>query len=222
MILPNLENCDCLQVMEQLPDNFFDLCITDPPYGIGESKKSNNCRSNLASSTTHNKKDWDSTIPGKKYFEEILRVSKNQIIFGGNYFLEYLKNTSCFIVWDKDNTGDFADAELAWTSFDTAVRVFKYRWNGMIQEDMRFKEQRYHPTQKPVALGRWLIQNYAKPGDTIFDPFAGSGAFLIAAEQLGYNWAGCEKEKEYCDIIQRRLKQSNLNMFFSRAAEKSL
>ncbi len=204
-------NCDCLEFMKKLPDNYFDLCITDPPYGINIGSKVGGDK--LAPVKEYNAFN-DSKIPEKEYFDEIVRVSKNQIIFGGNYFLEYLKNTSCFIVRDKDNSGNFADCELAWTSFKSAVRKFKFKWQGMLQENMRFKEERFHPTQKPIALGRWLIENYAKENDTIFDPFAGSGTFLLSAKQLNHKWIGCEKESDYCEIIKKRLQQNTLNDLF--------
>ena len=141
----------------------------------------------------------------KKYFDEIIRISKNQIIFGGNYFIEFLTNSSCWIVWDKDNTGNFADCELAWTNFKTAVRKIKFRWNGLLQENMKDKEERFHPTQKPVALFQWILNNYSTPGMTIFDPFAGSGTTAIACLETGRNYILIEKEKDYIDIINKRI-----------------
>ncbi len=121
---------DCLEVMKGFRDDEFDLCLTDPPYGIGISSKVGGEK--LATVTNYGEfNKWDENIPKKEIFNEMVRISKNQIIFGGNYFLEYLKNTPCFIVWDKKNTGNFADCELAWTSFKTAVRMFSFRWNGM-------------------------------------------------------------------------------------------
>ena len=119
------------------------------------------------------------------------------MIFGGNYFIEYLTNTSCMVVWDKDNSGNFADAELIWTSFNTSVRIFKFKWNGMLQENMKDKEVRIHPTQKPVQLYKWLLKNYAKPGDKIFDSHMGSQSSRIACYDGGFDFWGCELDKEY-------------------------
>jgi len=209
-------NIDCIEFMKQVPDNYFDLVITDPPYGLDIHSK-NASRGKLAKANDYGKCEWDKTIPSAECFKEIMRISKNQIIFGGNYFIENLKNSKCWVVWDKDNgSNDFADCELAWTSFDTAVRLFKYRWNGMLQENMSWKEKREHPTQKPVPLGRWLLQNYAQKGDKIFDPFAGSGSFLIACRQLGFDFIGCEISPEYCKIANERLKQVSFANGFDR------
>ena len=149
----------------------------------------------------------DSKPPEQKYFQELQRVSKNQIIWGGNYFIEHLKNTSCFIVWDKDNSGNFADCELAWTSFKTAVRKYKYRWNGMLQEVMGYeKENRIHPTQKPVALYKWLLKNYAKEGDKILDTHMGSGSIAIACHYMGYDLTACELDSEYYEQAMQRIE----------------
>ena len=202
---------DCMELMKKLPDKYFDLIITDPPYGLDIHSK-NASRSKLAIAKDYGKCEWDKKIPSANYFKEMLRVSKNQIIFGGNYFVEYLRNSSCWIVWDKDNgENDFADCELAWCSFDKAIRKFKFRWAGMLQEQMNWKEKRVHPTQKPVALGRWILEKFAKQGDKIFDPFAGSGSFLIASKQMGYESVGCEINPEYIKIINERLQQTQLN-----------
>ena len=203
-------NKDCLEYMKELPDNYFDLIITDPPYGIDVCKGGTVGGGKLAKVKNYGKCDWDNSIPSKEVFEEMLRVSKNQIIFEGNYFVEYLYNSPCWIVWDKDNTGNFADCELAWTSFTTAVRRFKHRWNGMLQENMKWKEKREHPTQKPVPLARWILEKFAKEGDLIFDPFAGSGSFLVACKQKGFEFVGCEINEGYCKIIKQRLTQSTL------------
>jgi len=221
--LNKIYNIDCLEFMKELPDNYFDLVITDPPYGIGESMKNhesrgknpvgfnNSSKKQLPIFSDYGYSEWDSKIPSKEIFNEILRISKNQIIFGGNYFIEYLFNSSCWIVWDKDNgTNDFADCELAWTSFKKAVRKFKYRWHGMLQENMNWKEKRQHPTQKPVPLGRWLLKRFAEEGDKVFDPFSGSGSFLVACKQLGFQYVGCEINKKYVDVSNQRLTQQIL------------
>jgi site-specific DNA-methyltransferase (adenine-specific) len=138
----------------------------------------------------------------------MIRVSQNQIIFGGNYFVEHLYNSPCWIVWDKDNSGNFADCELAWTSFKTAVRKIKYRWNGMLQENMKEKEYRFHPTQKPIGLFEWILDNYSEQGMIILDPFLGSGTTAIAAHNTGRFFIGIEKEPKYVEIAQKRLEQA--------------
>ena len=154
----------------------------------------------------------DTQIPDKRYFDEMLRISKNQIIFGGNYFVEYLYNSSCWIVWDKDNGESFfADCDLAWTSFKTAVRKFKWRWYGMLQEDMKNKEIREHPTQKPIELFKWILMNYSQESDLILDPFLGSGTTAVAAKQLGRDFIGIEISPKYCEISRERLRQEVLD-----------
>ena len=191
-------NMDCMEYMKTVPDKFFSLAIVDPPYGIGEDGESNHSRGKLAKAKRYIAKKWDSTPPEAEYFIELRRVSKNQIIWGANHFISKIPfDSSCWIVWDKDNTGDFADCELAYTSFHTAVRKFKYRWNGMLQENMKDKESRIHPTQKPVALYRWLLDNYAKQGDKIFDSHMGSQSSRIAAHQMGFDYWGCELDEDH-------------------------
>jgi site-specific DNA-methyltransferase (adenine-specific) len=193
--------------MRELPDKSVDLVLTDPPYGIGEARGKNKTRGCLAISRDYGVSDWDDAIPSKEVFDEMLRVSKNQVIFGGNYFIEYLYNSPCWIVWDKDNGNtDFADCELAWTSFKTAVRKYKYKWQGMLQEDMKNKEFRYHPTQKPIGLFEWILDKYSEPGMTILDPFLGSGTTAVAALNTGRLFIGIEKEPKYCEIARQRVK----------------
>ena len=158
----DLRNVDCMDLMAEFEDNHFDLVIADPPYGIGESGESNKSRCSLATSKDYKPFSGKDLEPPKaEYFSEIERVSKNQIIWGANHFIERInKNSSCWIVWDKDNgKTDFADCELAWSSFSSAVRKFSFKWQGMLQEDMKNKEYRIHPTQKPVALYKWLLHN---------------------------------------------------------------
>ena len=142
----------------------------------------------------------------------MIRISKNQIIFGGNYFTAHLPPSSCWLVWDKDNAESFfADCELAWTSFPKAVRKFKWRWFGMLQEQMGAnKEYRFHPTQKPLELMKWCIENYSKESNLIFDGFLGSGSTILAAKYLKRNFIGIEISKEYCEIAESRLKQEML------------
>ena len=159
-------NIDCMEFMKTLPDKCFDLCIADPPYGIKEDGLKNHSRSKLAKAQEYTPKDWDKQAMPKEFFDEVIRVSKNQIIWGANHFISRIPyDSSCWIVWDKDDGAtDFADCELAWTSFKTAVRKFKYKWQGMLQENMKNKERRIHPCQKPVDLYMWLMMNYAPQG----------------------------------------------------------
>ena len=202
-------NMDCLDYMRTVPDKYFNLSIVDVPYGIGEDGSRNATRGLLAKPQKY-KPYWggDREAPGSEYFQELKRISVNQIIWGANHFIENLSfpiNSSCWIVWDKDNgTTDFADCELAWTSFRKAVRKIKFRWNGMLQEDMRNKEKRIHPNQKPVGLYAWLLQNYACPGDKIFDSHLGSGSLRIAAHQLQFDFWACEIDPHYYQLQERR------------------
>ena len=201
-----LHNIDCMEYMAGLPDKAFDLAIVDPPYGInmdGGKIGGNKC----GKAKDYTQKDWDKEPPNIEYFEELMRVSKDQIIWGANHFISRMPfDSSCWIIWDKDNSGNFADCEMAWTSFNTAVRKYKFRWNGMLQQDMKNKEQRIHPTQKPVALYKWLLTNYAKPGDLIFDTHLGSGSIAIACHDYGFDLVGCELDKDYFDAATKRLR----------------
>lgn len=210
-------NIDCMEYMKTLPDKYFDLVIADPPYGIKEDGLKNHNRGCLAKSQEYTPKDWDKEAMPKEFFDEIIRISKNQIIWGANHFISRIPyDSSCWIVWDKDNGAtDFADCELAWTSFKTAVRKFKYKWQGMLQENMKNKERRIHPTQKPVDLYGWLLLNYAQHGQVIFDPMMGSQSSRIAAHRLGFDYVGCELDKEYFDKGCERFKQetSQLSLF---------
>lgn len=200
---------DCMDLMSRYPDKYFELAIVDPPYGIGEDGRNNHTRGKLAKAKDYRQNSrYDNAIPDEKYFSELKRVSKNQIIWGGNYFIDYLTNTPCMIVWDKNNgENDFADCELAWSSFDSAVRYFKHTWNGMLQEDMRNKEERIHPNHKPVRLYKWLLEKYAKEGDKILDTHLGSGSSRIAAYIIGFDFYGCEIDKDYFDAQEKRFKE---------------
>jgi site-specific DNA-methyltransferase (adenine-specific) len=199
-------NMDCIEGMKMYPDKYFDLAIVDPPYGIGEDGKKNHSRGNLAKAKQYTDKNWDSEPPSKEYFDELIRVSKNQIIFGANHFISRIPyDSSCWIVWDKVNgENDFADCELAWTSFSTAVRKFRFAWNGMIQGDMKNKEIRVHPTQKPIKLYDWLLQNYANSSDKILDTHLGSGSSRIAAHKAKLSFVGFEIDKDYYDASIKR------------------
>ena len=212
-----LHNKDCLEAMLEMADNQFDLAIVDPPYGINAGlRRGDTGKNKHIKQKDYHYGDWDASIPSKQYFDEIKRVSKHQIIWGGNYFLDYLSNTKSMIVWDKKN-GDnlYADAEIAWTSFDMAVRIFRYKWHGFLQENMTNKEQRIHPTQKPVDLYRWLLQKYAKDGDSILDTHLGSGSIAIACHDMGFDLTAFEIDEEYFAAAQQRLKkhQQQLKLF---------
>lgn len=211
-----LLHCDCMEYMKTIPDNYFELAIVDPPYGIKELAHRNISRQKLAKTKNYKKEFWDFEIPHPKYFSELKRISKNQIIWGGNYFLDYLGATRCFIVWDKVN-GDncFADCELAWTSFNSSVRKIKIRWNGMLQHDMKNKEDRVHPTQKPVKLYKWLLKNYAKEGDKIFDSHGGSMSIAIACHDMGFDLTLTEIDLDYYNAGVKRFNdhKKQLNLF---------
>ena len=207
---------DNMKLMARYPDNYFDLAIVDPPYGIGEDGLKNHSRSKATKARKYTPKNWDKKPPSKKYFKELNRVSKNQIIFGANHFIENIPNanSSCWIVWDKDNTGDFADCELAWCSFDTAIRKIKWRWNGMLQQNMKDKEVRIHPTQKPVGLYKWVIKKYTEPNFKILDTHLGSGSIALAVydtnqiDGKGLHLTACDKDSEYFSDSIMRIKQS--------------
>ena len=212
-----ITNEDNMELMKRYPDKYFDLAIVDPPYGIGEDGAKNHSRGKVTKATKYTAKDWDKRPPEKEYFLELQRVSKNQIIFGANHFIELIPkaNSSCWIVWNKLNTGDFADCELAWTSFNTAVRKFDFMWNGMLQGDMKNKEKRIHPTQKPRRLYEWILLNYAKGGNKILDTHLGSGSIAIACHNLGFDLTACELDTEYYNNALKRLQQhqAQLQMF---------
>lgn len=200
---------DSIDIMKEFPNNYFDLILTDPPYGIDicSSGKVGGDGGNFNyKATDYEIQEWDKERLDKVYFVEMLRVSKNQIIFGGNYYLDYLYPTSCFIVWNKDNSGNFADCELAWTSFDTATRLYKYRWNGMLQGNMKKKEERVHPTQKPVPLFEWILKKYSTPRQRILDPFCGSGTILEACLNLNLDCLAIDKSDQWVTHYRKRLK----------------
>ena len=199
---------DCLDLMKDIPDKSIDLVLTDPPYGIGECGAKNHSRGHLTEPKKYTPKDWDFEKPNKIYFDEIQRISKNQIIFGGNYFADMLPPSSCWLVWDKDNTGDFADCELCWTSFKTAVRKYKWRWNGLLQEDMAHKIKRVHPTEKPYPLLEEIIRDYSKEGDIIFDGFAGSFSVAHACINTGRKFICVEKDEEYYKMGVERVRKA--------------
>jgi len=205
-----------MELMKRYPDKYFELAIVDPPYGIGASKDSRVGGSytvNLGGKKTkvaakqYTAKDWDFKKPTKEYWCELKRVSKNQIVWGGNYFISHLLDSSCWLVWNKKNgENNNADCELAWTSFDTAVRMFDWKWNGFLQQNMSNKQERIHPTEKPIELYKWLLDKYAKPNDKILDTHAGSASIAIACHDYGFNLTCCELDPEYYEKAVQRIK----------------
>ena len=196
-----IENCDNMELMARYPDKYFDLCIIDPPYGIGESNKQRKnapCKRWKAAKNDipYEKKEWDKTIPTAEYWKELFRVSKNQIVWGGNYMTEYLPPRMGWIFWDKKNGDtDFSDGE--------------WLWNGFQKQK---PEERIHPTQKPVALYAWILKNYAKQGDKILDTHLGSGSIAIAVheansiDKMDLSLVACELDKDYFESSIQRVK----------------
>lgn len=215
----DLNNADCLEAMRQMTDNQFDLAIVDPPYGIGFGEFN---RTNKRSDGTRYKADkyknsgWDDSIPTQEYFDELRRVSKNQIVWGGNYFPPLWDN-GCkgFIFWYKGNpVPNFADGELAWSSFNKVAKQFDYRYYGGLEGNTS-ASVKIHPTQKPVKLYEWLLDNYAEQGQTILDTHLGSGSIAIACHNRGYSLTAFEIDKEYFEAAKKRLEvhQSQLTIF---------
>ena len=204
-----LINDDCMNIIKDYEDDHFDLAIVDPPYGI-ELDYFNRPKSKYIGSATHNRyyhlpDSLNNSKPNEEYFKELFRISKNQIIWGGNYFIDHLKSTQCYIIWDKQNTGNWADCEMAWTSFKSPAKIFTFMWNGMLQGDMKNKEIRIHPTQKPVKLYEWILNNYAEKGQKILDTHLGSGSIAIACHYYGVDLLGIEIDKEYYDQAKERI-----------------
>lgn len=196
-------NVDCMEYMRTLPDKAFDLAVVDPPYGLDIANMNmgagNSPRCSKLENRLWSKANWDKQSPNKEYFSELFRVSRNQIIWGGNYF--ELPPCKCFLIWDKGEGmygRSFAECEQAWTSFKDTARIFKYT---------PVDKMRIHPTQKPVALYRWIYSRYAKPGDKILDTHLGSGSSRIAAYDVGLDFVGCEIDKDYFDAQERRFAE---------------
>ncbi len=198
---------DCLEIMKDWPDNCVDLVLTDPPYGIdygGQLKGKGNGKGGIDRNgwRSWDCPEWDKERPRYDDFLQVLRIGKNQIIWGGNYFADYLPASQGWLVWNKGQRNfSLADGELAWTSFDKALRIFGYsRGEALAQET------RMHPTQKPLKLGLWVLEKHSKPGDLICDCYCGSGSFCVAAKMLGRNYIGIDISPEYCKIAEERLK----------------
>jgi site-specific DNA-methyltransferase (adenine-specific) len=207
MPVSEVRNIDCMVGMKEYPDKYFDLAIVDPPYGLGENGGN---VSRHHSQKKYVKKNWDNATPDKSYFDELFRVSKNQIVWGANHFISKMPyDSSCWIFWDKDRYGDFADGELAWSSFETAVRYYKFTWDGFRKE---IHEERFHPTQKPTSLYKYLLKNYAKKGDKILDTHLGSGSSRIAAYDMGFDFTGYEIDKDYFEAQEKRFNQFKAQM----------
>ena len=215
--LNQLYNMDCLEAMKQFPDKYFELAIVDPPYGIGESfKKRENTKSEKwknPNKKIHKTKEWDRKPPPQEYFDELMRVSENQIVWGANYFIDKIKKPSMgWVFWDKKNgDSDFSDGELAFTSFNKGLRKFEWLWKGFQKEK---PEERFHPTQKPVALYKWLLMNYAKQGDKILDTHVGSASSLIACYDMGFEYMGFEIDKDYFEMAQKRIEENKAQVRF--------
>lgn len=207
-------NSDCIEGMKQYPDKYFDLAIVDPPYGLGiDGQKLNNTNKNPKHNRkAHDFKGWDNSIPTEEYFEQLFRVSKNQIVWGGNYFTEYLKPTKAWIFWYKgQNDLTMSDGEMAWTSLPKVTRQVT------INRVELLKQNTFHPTEKPIKLYEWLLHNYAKQGDKILDTHLGSGSSRIAAYKAGYDFTAFEIDKEYFDKQEKRFNEfkSQLVMQFA-------
>ena len=197
---------DNMKLMARYPDNYFDLAIVDPPYGIG-ADKAQNAGGEKWGYKKYNDTNWDKSIPEPEYFKELFRVSTNQIVWGGNYMTEHLPPKMCWLLWDKGQRNfSLADGELAWTSFNKALRIFTMP-RGAALSDANKNGGRLHPTQKPVKLYEWLLMNYAKEGDKILDTHLGSGSIAIACHNLGYDLTACELDPDYYEAAMKRIEQ---------------
>ena len=218
-------NMDCLSAMQQMPDKYFDLAVVDPPYFSGPERRNfYGCQVSPIGVQRMYKQSEVWQVPDERYFDELRRVSKQQIIWGVNYF-NYSFSPGR-VVWDKCNgASSFSDCEIAYCSLHDSVRLYHYMWNGMcqgksitegyiMQGDKSKNEKRIHPTQKPVALYAWLYQQYAKPGDKILDTHLGSGRSRIAAWKLGLDFVGFEIDKYYFDLQEQRFAEEQRQLSF--------
>ncbi len=211
-----ITNEDNMLLMARYPDNYFDLAIVDPPYGIGagaDARQGIKFNKSATKRKNYGVKDWDKNTPSIEYFKEVIRVSKEQIIWGVNYYtIDLLAGGRIF--WDKDTAEDYtnSDGELAFCSKINSVKKVKIRWNGMLQYDMKNKETRIHPTQKPIPLYKWCLDNFAKPGDKILDTHLGSGSIAIACHDYGFDLTACELDKEYFDKAMQRINNHTAHL----------
>lgn len=193
---------DCRDILPTLPK--VDAVVTDPPYGIGEAAGKNASRGNLAAAKDYGNASWDNEPVSPDLMEVVCAAGQWLIVFGGNYYA--FPPTSCWLVWDKENTGDFADAELAWTNLPKAVRLLRYMWNGMLRKHGESRGD--HPTQKPIGVMKWCISHLPDTATTILDPFMGSGTTGVAAVQMGRDFIGIEREESYFDIACKRIEDA--------------
>lgn len=210
---------DCVEVMKGFEDNQFDLAIVDPPYGIGAGKRIGTTykegvlknKKGFGNNKLYKSKDWDNEVPTAEYWEQLFRVSKNQIVWGGNYFTSFLPESRGWIYWDKKiinfQIDNYSDGELAWTSFDCVLRKVTYDWIGLGYCNSTEKGTRIHPTHKPIFLYEWILQRYSEAGMKILDTHLGSGSSRIAADKAGLDFTGIEIDKEYFDLSEKRFKQ---------------
>ena len=217
----SIYNCDCMELLKQTPDNYYSLALVDPPYGIDMAqelfKRGQSCKKN--GYKEHLNKDWDKQVPKQIYFDELFRVSKNQIIWGANYMTKYLYESMGWIVWNKvQRDFSFADGELAWTSFKQGLKIFDYARGNESGFAPKLKGQEriginIHPTQKPIKLYEWIISNYANANDKILDTHLGSGSIAIAIEKanrldkMNLQFVGIEIDKEYYEAALNRIEQ---------------
>ena len=204
---------DCMELMALYPDKHFDLAIVDPPYGIGQTWAKEISSSLYKHRSTYKNK----SIPEKKYFDELFRISNKQIIWGGNYYTKFLPPTGAWIFWDKRRSEktNYAQGELAWTSLNIPLRIISLRWNGIVTCEPRYGK---HPHEKPVALYKWLLAKYAKPGDKILDTHFGSGSIAVACNELGFELTASETDKDYFEAACDRVREANRQGRFDFAA----
>lgn len=212
---PKIEllNCDCMEYMAGVPDKYFDLAIVDPPYGLGfgEFNRTNkDSQGNRFKADKYKNSNWDDATPDSKYFFELERISKNRIVWGGNYYFDLLGNSKGLICWYKHQpVNNFADCEYAWTNIDKPAKVFDFKYYGNLEGNTTASEK-IHPTQKPVKLYRWLLKNYAKEGDKILDTHGGSMSSAIACHQMGFDLTLCELDKDYYEAGVKRFREQTM------------
>ena len=212
---------DCLEGMKRLPDDSVDLVLTDPPYGISMTADGFGGSKNADKTDYVRVDDWDNKSPSKEMFNEMMRVSKNQIVFGGIYFTDKLPVSSCWVCWDKrcgvTPERTYADCELIWTSFNNASRMIRFVWDGFIQDkDNKIRDKRLHPTQKPVELLDRIINCSTNKGDLVLDPFCGSGTTLLSSNKLERNCVGIDENSKSISMIRSRLEQNKINYIFNK------